>query len=295
MGDVDQRQSTNSLRTGKTGSKEHINSDARTVVLGRKRKSGCLSSHQITNNSISEQLKINNILNVLTYPNFQPSPASFKPAWNSLFKDCRNRVDTIQKLLRQCSNSFLSILRQNNVKWISRAAISTPQSGCTNHYQTIKLFIRPTKPIMCEFQVRGYGTKGLLEGIEVMTGQSMMRVHLSYPSPQRRTKLHKLFCLLVRAFPNLNHYTLQNMWETMFQHKRVAQGYEYANRLIRFGPGSKKKTGRRPVPWKYYGYYVKLDSMTDKELQEVQFMTTYSRKDRSINKIRIVGEDSILI
>lgn len=122
----------------------------------------------------------------------------------------------------------------------------------------------------------------------------MMRVHLAYRSLHRAREVARQKLAFLHAVPNLhNKYHVQAIWDLVYPHKKVGQGYEYVSRLIRFGPSNRRKSGRL-TPWQFYGLYDKLDvSMDLPELMLIQFMTKYARRDRSVNKIRIVCKNDL--
>jgi hypothetical protein len=254
-----------------------VDPDSRDVVLGRKRKSGCLStSRPVTSDRL------------LTYPNFTPLPASYKPAWVALFTRLCARAKTVLQLLRQHGSSLPNILAINKVQWASRCAMYTT---FRKPHTFVKLFFQPPVPIPCEFLVKEEPTKGMLEGVELFSDKPMMRIHLSYPSWHRAKQLQQLKMAFVRGAPNMtNGDHLREIWSMVFPHPKVGRGYEYVSRLIRFGPSARKKNGRRPA-WTFHGVYSNL-SASDRDstalLKAVHFMVKYARRDRSVNQIRVV-------
>lgn len=279
------------VRALEARAEQDFDPDSRDVVLGRKRKSGCLStSHPVTNPSTCDQ-KTNPstcdkepILHLLTYPNFAPLPASYKPVWVSLFHRLRNRADTVLRLLNQHGSRLGAILTANKVDWAQRCALYTT---FRKPHKSVKLFFRPSAPIACEFLVKGEPTQGVMEGVEILSDKPMMRVHLSYPSWERAKQLQQLKMALVRGAPTLtNGDHLREIWSLAFPHPKVSQGHEFVSRLIRFGPSARKKNGRKSS-WPFHGVYTTLVPMKDRELATVHFMVKYARRDRSVNQIKV--------
>lgn len=154
----------------------------------------------------------------------------------------------------------------------------------------MKLFFLPAKPIPCEFKVKGQFTRGLVEGLELMSGKRMMRIYLSYRSMHRVAQLAQQKIAFVRGAPQItNKYHLREIWNMAFPHPKVGQGYEYVSRLIRFGPKACKN--RRSTGWSFYGVYDKLipSGLTQpgRDLPLIHFMAKYARRDRSVNHIRL--------
>lgn len=271
MDGVDQEQGASCIRTVQARQEKHVDPNPRTVVLGGKRK---LVSTDHT---------------PLTYANFITLPATFRPKWNELFHMARSRAEMVQKVINQTNSNFRNILQSRCANWISRAAICTV--GVRVPIRSLKMFLVPQTPIACEFTVHQNPTRGLVEGIEVVSTKPMMRVHLSYLSPRRRQKLiHfkiRLFCAM--QLRNHNKHLFARVWNMLFATKRVAQGYEYVSRLVRFGPNARmSKHRKRLTPWNFYGVYQQTHPNL-MVLNDIQFMTQHARRDRSVNNIRVAS------
>lgn len=283
MDRVGEEQGAGCVRSMEARSERGVDPDERNVVLGRKRKPGCIS----TSVAAVHRLALKPVL--LTRLNFQPSPASFKPQWAKFYLLCRRRADMVHRILSQRPSDLNARLRTNRVKWQPRTAVT---AGVRIPVKTVKLFFRPAQKIPCEFLVQGSPTAGTVEGVEVVSGKPLMRVHFAYLSPPRRTQLLKMKRVFVASVPAIKHKCVfQLIWTLAFPQPKVAQGYEYVSRLMRFGPGTRASGGRRrrPTPWNFTGVYETMDGMTKNELHSIHFMTKYARRDRSINKIRIFG------
>jgi hypothetical protein len=230
---------------------------------------------------------------ILTSPTFIPHPNAIRPAWSALYQNIRRRADLVQTLLRQHGANAIYILKSATMPWIYRCAVC---ASIRRPYTTTKLFILPSNPIPCTFQVRGEPTRGMLEGIEAVSGKPMMRIHLSYQSWPRINALRQLKEVFYRG----THRVLcadqrREIWDMAFPHVRIGQGFEYVSRLIRFGPPPQRK--RRRSPWPFYGSYDRLipsgPARPSQDLSMIQFMVDYARRDRSVNHIRVSGSAAL--
>ena len=280
---VDQRKSTLCDHPGSTHCAGKGHADQRDVVLDRTRQTrhACtLSTH------VSQLVSLN----------FTPHPISFKPQWFEFYKECASRARRIQNGL---NSSGLSFLYRNREDWKSYTFISVSPG---TPIQSLKLFHVCKTPIPCEFDVQGFRTQGVIEGFEIDSVRPLMRIYLSYRSPWRQKALQTQkawFTNTMNACGLHNKYLIHAMWMMTFDHPKIAQGYEFTSRLMRFQPNipnTLTKSYKRPRPWNFRGCYEPLlESITTsqkktqkKQCTFVQFMTKKARRDRSINHIRLI-------
>ncbi len=279
MDPVDEVQSQISIRIDESGSTGDVHPDTRDMVLGGKRKAGCLSLTPTHTHSLSTTR--------LTYPNFNASPSSWKPQWMAFYRICRARAEYIQRLWNQQPTHFLTCLRRSEVQWRTSTALC---AGPQVPLRSVKLFFRPLHPVSCEMMVQGTQTHGQIEGVECVSTQPLLRIHFSYPSPWRREELWQLKVSMIRSLPTLaqNKYLIQLIWGYVFPNKKSGQGFEFVSRLMRFGPGAHRTPRQcRPRPWNFTGVYEAIETTTC--INTVHFMTKSARRDRTINHIRITN------